>query len=84
MEYCPAFSSVSARLSERRQPAEYAIYEVVQRWIAPDGRTTTVARLRGMSVFYYDQWVEYSDMEIRKNGDDREILVLAENALSGA
>ncbi len=53
------------------QPAEYAIYEVVQRWVAPDGRTTTVARLRGMSVFYYDQWVEYSDMEIRKNGELR-------------
>ncbi len=50
------------------QAAEYSIFEVVQRWIAPDGKTTTIARLRGMSVFYYDQWVEYSDMEIRRNG----------------
>lgn len=50
------------------QAAEYSIYEVVQRWIAPDGTTTTIARLRGMSVLYYDLWAEYSDMEIRKNG----------------
>lgn len=50
------------------QVAEYSMYEVVQRWIAPDGTVTTVARLRGMSVMYYDQWAEFSDMEIRKNG----------------
>ena len=50
------------------QAAEYSIYEVVQRWIAPDGKTTTIARLRGISLFYYDLWAEYSDMEIRKNG----------------
>lgn len=50
------------------QAAEYSIYEVVQRWIAPDGTTTTIARLRGMSVLYYDLWAEYSDMEIRRNG----------------
>ena len=49
------------------QAAEYSIYEVVQRWISPDGKTTTVARLRGMSMLYYDQWSEYSDMEVRKN-----------------
>lgn len=50
------------------QGAEYSIFEVVQRWIAPDGKTTTIARLRGMSSFYYDLWMEYSDMEIRKKG----------------
>ena len=50
------------------QAAEYSIYEVVQRWIAPDGTTTTIARLRGMSILYYDLWAEYSDMEIRRNG----------------
>jgi hypothetical protein len=49
------------------QAAEYSIYEVVQRWISPKGTTTTVARLRGMSMLYYDQWAEYSDMEVRKN-----------------
>ena len=50
------------------QAAEYSMYEVVQRWIAPNGTVTTIARLRGMSIMYYDLWVEYSDMEIRKNG----------------
>ena len=53
------------------QKAEYSIFEVVQRWIAPDGRTTTVARLRSMSLFYYDLWNEYSDMEVRKNQEIR-------------
>ncbi len=50
------------------QAAEYSIFEVVQRWIAPNGTTATIARLRGMSSFYYDLWTEHSDMEIRKNG----------------
>lgn len=50
------------------QPAEYSVYEVVQRWISPNGTKMTVARLRGMSFIYYDLWSEYSDMEIRKNG----------------
>ena len=49
------------------QRAEYSIYEVVQRWISPKGTTVTVARLRGMSILYYDLWAEYSDMEVRKN-----------------
>ena len=53
------------------QPAKYSVFEVVQRWIAPDGRTTTVARLRSMSLFYYDLWNEYSDMEVRKNQETR-------------
>ncbi|GAB0468836.1 PcfJ domain-containing protein [Alistipes putredinis] len=53
------------------QAAEYSIYEVVQRWISPEGTTTTVARLRGMSLLYYDQWSEYSDMEVRKQNNLR-------------
>ena len=48
------------------QAAEYSIFEVVQRWIAPNGKTTTIARLRGMSIMYYDLWNECSDMEVRK------------------
>ena len=47
--------------------AEYSIFEVVQRWIAPDGKVTTIARLRSLSMFYYDLWNEYSDMEVRKS-----------------
>ena len=60
------FFSVKSRYKAGK-PAEYSIFEVVQRWISPDGKTTTVARLRGMSMFYYDLWTEYNDMEVRKN-----------------
>ena len=60
------FFSVKSRYKAGK-PAEYSAFEVVQRWISPDGKTTTVARLRGMSMLYYDLWTEYSDMEVRKN-----------------
>ena len=53
------------------QKAEYSIFEVAQRWIAPDGKSETVARLRGMSILYYDLWMEDSPMEIRKNNRHR-------------
>lgn len=45
--------------------AEYACNEVVQRWIAPDGRCATLARLRGQHPLYYDLWNLHSPMEIR-------------------
>jgi hypothetical protein len=61
------FFSVKSRY-KAGQPAEYSICEVVQRWITPDGKATTIARLRGMSQLYYDLWNEHSDMEVRKNG----------------
>lgn len=64
------FFFVKARYKAGRS-AEYSILEVVQRWIAPNGKVTTIARLRGMSLFYYDLWNEYSDMEVRKNGEFR-------------
>ena len=38
-----------------------------QRWIAPDGKTETVARLRCQSLLYCDLWNEWSSMEIRSN-----------------
>lgn len=53
------------------QSAEYSIKEVVQRWIAPNGKTETIARLRCMSIFYYDVWNLDSDMEIRTNNQHR-------------
>ncbi len=64
------FFSVKSRY-KAGQPAGYSVLEVVQRWIAPNGRTTTVARLRSMSLFYYDLWNEYSDMEVRKKQETR-------------
>lgn len=64
------FFSVKSRYKAGK-PAEYSILEVVQRWIAPDGKATTIARLRGMSILYYDLWNECSDMEVRQNGGHR-------------
>lgn len=49
------------------QSAEYSISEVVQRWIAPDGKVVTVARPRTMSFCYYDLWYLDGDMEVRGN-----------------
>ena len=47
--------------------AEYSATEVFQRWIAPNGKTETIARLRCYSLFYYDIWNLNSKMEIRSN-----------------
>ena len=41
------------------QKAEYSIREVVQWWIAPNGKTEVIARLRAMHTMYYDLWTEY-------------------------
>lgn len=49
------------------QSAKYSITEVAQRWIAPNGKFTTVARLRGICFIYYDLWQECSPMEVRRN-----------------
>ena len=48
-------------------PADFSIFEVAQRWISPDGVSTTVARKRGFSFVYYDLWIPESKMEIRMN-----------------
>ena len=48
--------------------AQYLISEVVQRWIAPNGKYTTVARMRPMS-YYDDNWILYSRLEIRPERD---------------
>lgn len=56
------------RLGEQ---AEYDINEVVQRWIAPNGKTETIARLRAMNYWYYDVWSLSSQMEIRTNNQHR-------------
>jgi hypothetical protein len=48
--------------------AHYFISEVVQRWIAPNGKHATVTRLRPMS-YYDDAWILYSALEIRPDKD---------------
>lgn len=39
--------------------------EVLQRWIAPNGKYCTVARLRVWGTMYYDLWTYSSDLELR-------------------
>lgn len=54
--------TVEFRVGEK---AKYGIAEVVQRWISPKCKAETIARTRLASMFYYDVWNLYSDMEIR-------------------
>lgn len=49
------------------EAADYSINEVVQRWIAPDGKVVTIALPRVMSFCYCDLWFIEGDMEVRGN-----------------
>lgn len=45
---------------------QYTYSEVVQRWIAPDGKYCTFARLRQtMGTMYYDSWLFHTPLELR-------------------
>jgi len=46
--------------------AHYECHEVVQRWIAPNGKNATVSLLRRGSMFYYDLWNYDSKLEVRR------------------
>ena len=46
------------------QKARYSHCEVLQKWIAPDGRNETVARLQSPSC-YYNTWIFHTKLEIR-------------------
>lgn len=46
------------------QKTDYSISEVVQRWIAPNGKYQTIARMRPIN-YYTDEWLLYSNLEIR-------------------
>ncbi len=45
--------------------ADYFCREAVQRWIREDGKSETVALLRGMCIYYNDIWDFSSQLEIR-------------------
>ena len=47
------------------EQVRYTCSEVVQRWLSPNGKAAIVARLRGMSIMYYDLWNFGSELEIR-------------------
>ncbi len=52
-------------VSRKGEPRQNACMEVVQRWISPEGKVTTMALLRGMSFMYCDTWSIWSKMEVR-------------------
>lgn len=54
-------------VSRKGEPRKNYCKEVVQRWISPDGKVTTMALLRGFSFMYCDCWSEWSGMEIRQH-----------------
>lgn len=46
---------------------EYSHCEVMQRWIAPDGRKVTFARMRQtLGTMYYDLWIPSSELTLRR------------------
>ena len=55
---------------EAHKVAKYNYSEVMQRWIAPDGKYCTFARLRQtMGTCYYDSWIFHSPLELRKENE---------------
>ena len=49
------------------KPIKYSHCEVMQRWIAPDGKYVTFARLRqGWERVYYDAWLFDTSLELRR------------------
>lgn len=49
---------------------KYSTSEVMQRWIAPDGKYCTFARLRQtMGTMYYDSWIFNTQLELRQEID---------------
>lgn len=46
------------------RPLNRFCHEVMQRWIAPDGKYCTLARRRVWGTMYYDQWIYFSDLEL--------------------
>jgi len=57
------FFYVECKMKVGQKPC-YFHSEVVQRWIAPNGKFATMARLKPMGFFRYD-WIWWSDLEIR-------------------
>lgn len=46
------------------KPLNRFCHEVMQRWIAPDGKYCTFARGRLWGSMYYDQWIYSTDLEL--------------------
>lgn len=58
-----------------RTPIRFC-HEVMQRWIAPDGKYCTLARLRQtMGTCYIDSWIYSSDLELRSESTNNKFYV---------
>ena len=57
------------KLYLKRSPAFYFTREVMQHWIEPSGRMTTMATKANSMSQYVDQWVCDSTLEVRTNTD---------------
>lgn len=56
--------------SKIRELPKYSASEVMQRWIASDGKYCTFAKLRQtMGTMYYDSWIFYTPLELRQEID---------------
>ncbi|GHV16186.1 hypothetical protein FACS1894169_09530 [Bacteroidia bacterium] len=52
------------------ETTKYTHSEVMQRWIAPNGKHATFARLRQtMGTCYYDSWIFHTPLELRQEID---------------
>ena len=60
--------------SRKGRATEHFYSEVAQRWIMPDGKIITMAKLRGMGFIYKDLWCFDSDMEIRPHHEIYDII----------
>ncbi|MEN9919569.1 MAG: hypothetical protein RL662_2005 [Bacteroidota bacterium] len=55
---------------------EYSHSEVMQRWIAPDGKHCTFARLRQtMGTCYYDSWIFHTPLELRDENSNNKFCI---------
>lgn len=55
------------------ETTKYNYSEVMQRWIAPNGKHCTFARLRQtMGTSYYDAWIFHSPLELRSENSNNQ------------
>ena len=54
----------------------YTHSEVMQRWIAPDGKYCTFARLRQtLGTCYYDSWIVHTPLELRSENSSNKFCI---------
>lgn len=55
---------------------KYSHSEVMQRWIAPNGKHCTFARLRQtMGTMYYDSWIFHTPLELRSENTNNKYYI---------